>query len=105
MTDDELWRKHVEEYPQIKTWSAERQEWARKGFMSGLAEGRKELENENIQLKTRWHIVPEYYLNEAINKFEELEKQINKMKCCSNCRYSGACAKNCNDFDKWELAE
>ena len=44
MKDEELWLKHIEEYPQIKTWSEEKREGARKGFKSGLAEGRKEKE-------------------------------------------------------------
>lgn len=47
MTDEELWLKHIEEYPQIKSWSEEKREGARKGFKSGLAEGRKECMEQN----------------------------------------------------------
>ena len=74
MTDDELWLKHVEEYPQIKTWSAERQEWARKGFLSGLAEGRKEQRKVFAENCKR---CPKKQLEKEV---EELKKQIEKMK-------------------------
>lgn len=62
MTDEELWTKHIEEYPQIKSWSSEKREGARKGFKSGLAEGRKECardidalteENEKLEKKNK----------------------------------------------------
>lgn len=45
---------------------------------------------------------------------EELKAQIQKMKCCGNCKHSSysalfhqvVCIKAlCRDFDKWELAE
>lgn len=45
---------------------------------------------------------------------EELKTQIQKKKCCSNCKHSSysalfhevVCIKVlCRDFDKWELAE
>lgn len=106
MTDDELWLKHVEEYPQIKTWSAERQKWARKGFLSGLAEGRSEQRKVFAENCKR---CPKKQLEKEV---EELKKQIEKMKCCQNCEYMdcfGKCRRKipspvlyCN---KWELVK
>lgn len=60
-------------------------------------------------------------LEETVEYFENLEKeneqlkqQINKMKCCGNCKHycindedDFDCCRsyNCTKFDKWELAE
>lgn len=51
------------------------------------------------------------YMN---NKLDELEEQIEKMRCCNNCKnahydwrdqiFEGACTK-CKKYNKWELAE
>jgi hypothetical protein len=42
-------------------------------------------------------------------KITELEKQIEKMKCCSNCIHLANCDlsgyEECKNFDKWELRE
>ena len=37
------------------------------------------------------------------NRESELLVQIEKMKCCSNCKYCGACNRACNNWDKWEI--
>ena len=65
-----------------------------KAHLDGLVEGRKELEKEN----------------------EELKQQIEKMKCCQNCKYGYKKIReepccNCKHIpsdrkiDKWELKE
>ena len=67
--------------------------------------GAKELEEENEQLQQKW-------LDSEYEK-SKLVSQIQKMKCCGNCRLRGAecvalehqgiiCDKT---RDKWELAE
>lgn len=120
----------------------------------GLAEGRKEqekndkgfcknvcmkggkiteLEKENEQLKAeikqiieRERVVPEHYLCEMIEKNKELKAQIEKMKCCTNCKHNNYTywQSHCNNpkvkickllmqkeevicanYDKWELKE
>lgn len=42
-------------------------------------------------------------------RIAELEQQIEKMKCCSNCVYLAGCDlsgyEECKNFDKWELRE
>ena len=45
-------------------------------------------------------------------KVKRLQKQIEKMKCCENCKHSYhdcyhtlQCRYNCLNFDKWEIAE
>lgn len=55
------------------------------GSFLGLAEGRKNIEKENTELKA----------------------QIEKMKCCQNCNHH-VTGKDCNElcfekFEKWEL--
>lgn len=80
MTDDDLWFKHVEEYPQIKTWSAERQEWARKGFKSGLAEGRKEICNKI--LKAIKHTADERYIRNESFPFTFEKREIEQIIYC-----------------------
>lgn len=82
MTDEELWLKHIEEYPQIKTWSEEKREGARKGFKSGLAEGRKEIE----QWKQEWQDAQikaneEGFARTTLQiKCTNLEKEIEELK-------------------------
>lgn len=81
----------------------------------GILDYIERLEKENKQLQTRFHIVPEHYLTEALDKCKELEEkvkgfesgnvawqgdmdatikqnielkaQIEKMKCCGNCKF------------------
>ena len=43
---------------------------------------------------------------------KQLKAQIEKMKCCENCKHSYhdryhtlQCIRNCINFDKWEIAE
>lgn len=42
-------------------------------------------------------------------RIEELEAQIEKMKCCRNCKYDGGLVclykTDCKNRDKWELAD
>ncbi len=55
------------------------------------------------------------YISELEQENEQLEQQIEKMKCCRNCKYwnvpddvfNTPCEKCdvCKDFNKWELAE
>lgn len=45
----------------------------------------EQLRKEIKDLQTRYHVIPEHYLSEAVDKCNELEKQIEKMKCCGNC--------------------
>ena len=48
-------------------------------------------------------------LHESKNKIAELEAQIEKMKCCRNCKYDGGLVclykTDCKNRDKWELAD
>lgn len=90
MTDEELWLKHIEEYPQIKSWSEEKREGARKGFKSGLAEGRKE----------KWHDLRkdpndlpkktgEYFTNIGLLYYDELcNRHFWHTPSCEACDYS-----------------
>ena len=66
---------------------------------------------EYQKLKDRYEALEETkeYQNDAICM---LQKQIEKMKCCENCKHSYhdryhtlQCIRNCINFDKWELAE
>lgn len=48
----------------------------------------------------------------TLDVIEQLEQQIEKMKCCEICKHSYhdrdhtlRCIRNCISFDKWELAE
>ena len=42
-----------------------------------------------------------------LNRLAELEAQIEKMKCCFNCKHSRTEYEHCrtNKHEKWELAE
>lgn len=50
------------------------------------------------------------YIAGAIEATKELQEQIEKMKCCGNCKYCGTPCTHpsrveCEELDKWELAE
>ena len=51
----------------------------------------------------------DYQLEGRDVKIKELEAQVEKMKCCSNCVYLAGCDlsgyEECKNFDKWELRE
>lgn len=108
-----------------------------RSFLAGLAEGRAELEireklikywkkkckdksndvielqKENAELKEQNKDLCES-LDIMNNRESELLKQIEKMKCCPNCKKERnkpeplavhvSCAK-CKDYSEWELAE
>ena len=48
-------------------------------------------------------------LSGSLKKIKELEQQIEKMKCCANCKHYFCMCENVDDekqyCDKWELAE
>ena len=91
------------------------------GWYGGYEISTKELQKENEQLKkklvqTQDAVTMQMYTNKANKeqsemKIAHLEKQIEKMKCCQNCKYFSFCPRNCaneeccNGYDKWELAE
>ena len=71
-----------------------------------------EFEKELQTVKQNKHTVA--HLGECTEKIQdkkiaELEAQIEKMKCCSNCVYLAGCDlsgyEECKNFDKWELRE
>ena len=60
-----------------------------------------------------WKAVDELeHIKELKKENKQLKQQIEKMKCCENCRHSYhdryhtlQCRYNCLNFDKWEIAE
>ena len=92
-------------------------------YIAGATETTKELQEENKRLtkhilelqRDKGRLADEnkrisiQYAEETDETIKELEKQIEKMKCCGNCIYRGECDlsgyKECKNFDKWELAE
>ena len=46
-------------------------------------------------------------LQNALKRIEELEAQIEKMKCCVNCKHSRTEYEHCrtNKHEKWEIKE
>ena len=88
------------------------------------------LENENVEMKKQLNLLNLRAIritelekenkeiledNDALNKWvDELKEQIEKMKCCENCRYyshtyehcySYDSYKNCKALSNWRLAE
>lgn len=75
-------------------------------------------ENENRNYPT-FHIVVSSICRSAKERIEELEQQVEKMKCCDNCKHKMIIrmadiledeiekepCKSCNDLDKWEIKE
>ena len=62
--------------------------------------------------QTDYKALKQAYLDSAEpreKRIAELEAQIEKMKCCSNCVYLAGCDlsgyEECKNFDKWELRE
>ena len=72
-------------------------------YKDGLAEGRKEIE----QLQQAYTIT----VDKSVIREQELETQIEKMKCCENCKWYkdndciGDIVCTDNDWNGWELAE
>ena len=60
-----------------------------------------------------WKAVDELeHIKELKKENKQLKQQIEKMKCCENCRHSYhdryhtlQCRYNCLNFDKWEITE
>ena len=75
-------------------------------YIAGATEATKELQEENKNLES----VAEYQQSSNMKRYfeiEELEKQIEKMKCCFNCKHSRTEYEHCrtDKHEKWELAE
>ena len=63
-------------------------------------------------------VVPQLYMDETIRQNLALKREIEKLKCCGNCKYSdtdlydrficeldegkSAYVKTCHNYDKWE---
>ena len=62
-----------------------------------------QLEQELQDLKDRHAEEVELHLH-AEDYIKSLEQQIEKMKCCENCRHPITC-NICNNYDKWEIKE
>lgn len=82
-------------------------------YISGMQDKIHALEKENAELKK-----DKEYLDNTNNEQTEvilkLNEQIEKMKCCVNCKHAEKGYELCNDlkfdkpckdFDHWELAE
>ena len=68
-----------------------------------LADVRCDQAVENYQ---KWHVTNREKIDLEI-KVEELEKQIEKMKCCYNCKHSRTVYEHCrtDKHEKWEIKE
>ena len=66
----------------------------------------KELQEENERLKKSNLEMLSFY-EKKLNKNIELEKQIEKMKCCYNCKHSRTVYEHCrtDKHEKWEIKE
>lgn len=113
------------EHPEINPyevcpWYTKRKE----GYLDGLAEGRKENEELKEQLKNNPYV--QILQKEKSEMAEDFAKQIEKMKCCTNCKHNNYTywQSHCNNpkvkickllmqkkevicanYDKWEPAE
>lgn len=139
MTTEEIKQKGIKyacEYPSSQDLGYKRLGYKRvdlrKAYITGATETTKELQEENRQLKNIKDVADLLRLNNdtvitmcqlnnqlvsANQKIAELKKQIEKMKCCSNCKHYSTsflpyfCTKNntaphcTSKCDKWELAE
>lgn len=75
-------------------------------YMQGATEATKELQEENnnlngIVFSQGKALDTEYMINTS------LKEQIEKMKCCSNCKHSRTEYEHCrtNKHEKWEIKE
>ena len=83
-------------------------------YIAGATEATKELQEENERLKSKEYFVGDKNRQnmELQQKLEAKEKQIEKMKCCGNCKHHRydygeleCVTKGCENKSKWELAE
>jgi hypothetical protein len=63
-------------------------------------------ENEGKTTYTGYVVISSV-CNAAADRIEELEEQIEKMKCCYNCKHSRTEYEHCktNKHEKWEIKE
>ena len=108
---------HAEGY--IKSLEKENEELRNNGFtVSAMTEQRlkvaiekgEQLEKENAELKHNKKTVAHLAdcLEEKMKeRIEELENQIEKMKCCFNCKHSRTEYEHCrtDKHEKWEIKE
>ena len=85
-----------------------------KTLVEFATEATKELQEENLKLvaKVRALEIEQHYCMPNCSKVTELEKQIEKMKCCGNCKHHRytygeleCVTKGYENKCKWELAE
>ena len=73
----------------------------------------EELENENAELKKEWQEQVQKATDEGYARTQlqiendKLKEQIEKMKCCFNCKHSRTEYEHCrtDKYEKWELTE
>ena len=82
--------------------------------MTNLLKGHEEGQNDSKALKQAYLAGAEFGYNKAKDENAELKEQIEKMKCCENCRYYSRTYEHCYSYDEyqnckslsnWRLAE
>lgn len=81
----------------------------KKAYRDGLIDSAEPREKQ-IQIDAEQIRALQKQNGELTDKVKELESQIEKMKCCGNCKYCGTPCTHpsdeiCEDLDKWELAD
>ena len=109
MTDEEL-KKEAEEYTNHNDWfefsanvdkigNAIRTKMER-AYIAGAEPREKQIEIDAEQIRAL-----QKQNGELTDKIRELEAQVEKMKCCSNCKHSRTEYEHCktNKHEKWEI--
>ena len=105
----EEWVKHNSD-ESIHSFDGEQ---LQKAYIAGATEATKELQEELEKWKAEWQEQVQKATDEGFARtmlqieIDKLKKQIEKMKCCGNCRCNHRCYAPCttSQLEKWELAE
>lgn len=108
MTEEEKAFEWAYNYPKhAKYTNVDILEMLEDTYLTGLTEGRKEIKKENAELKAQNEEL-QFNLRSRNDLVEELTMQIEKMKCCGNCKKNNNCTFTSDCVyvcDKWELSE
>lgn len=85
--------------------------WCQEAYERGKAEATKELQEE-INKQENYRLAQDSKISFLITDNEQLKAQIEKMKCCQNCKHHYFMGNDlecklidCDNNESWELAE
>ena len=131
MIDEEMAEKYCNKLYAGKVKNEDYDEYGRllyrskeikEAFLAGLEVGKEKVKEEEAELQQKW-LEESFEKSKLVKENAELKEEIEKMRCCENCKYNSYWGNElhcnyglkealqedklveCREMDKWEIKE